>query len=135
MICKGLSMKQITWFFLEGESPTLIVLGAYAIRWPKCARSYFKTENDVVQNLIDDFFLTLTVIGPFHRKDFKWKKIWGYEVNFCKNGSFACEFTKEQKQPPVVIQQQPVFYKIFILELLTKNHWKIRFWIFLHIYF
>ena len=29
---------------------------------------------------------------------------------------------KEQKQPPVVIQQQPVFYKIFILELVTKNH-------------
>ena len=70
-------MKQITQLFLEGESPTLIVLGAYAIRWPKCARSYFKTENDAVQNLIDDFFLTLTVIGPFHRKDFKWKKYGG----------------------------------------------------------
>ena len=36
--------------------------------------TYFNTKTDVAQNLIDDFFLTLTVRGPFHRKDFKWKK-------------------------------------------------------------
>ena len=35
----------------------------------------FKKEINVVQNLIDDFFfLTLTVRGPFHRKDLKLKK-------------------------------------------------------------
>ena len=28
------------------------------------------------------FFLILTVRGPFHRKNFKRKKIWGYRVNF-----------------------------------------------------
>ena len=39
-------------------------------------------KSDVAQNLIVDFFLTLTVRGPIHRKDFKWKKIWGYGVNF-----------------------------------------------------
>ena len=39
--------------------------------------TYFNTKTDVAQNLIDDFFLTLTVRGPFHRKDFKWKKIGG----------------------------------------------------------
>ena len=38
---------------------------------------YFYTKTDVAKNLIDDFFLTLTVRGPFHRKDFKGKKIWG----------------------------------------------------------
>ena len=32
---------------------------------------YFKTETDAAQNLIDDFFLTLTVRGPFHKKYFK----------------------------------------------------------------
>ena len=32
---------------------------------------YFKIETDVAQNLIDNFFLLLTVEGPFHRKDFK----------------------------------------------------------------
>ena len=30
--------------------------------------TYFKTKTDVAQNLIDDFFLTLTVRGPFHKK-------------------------------------------------------------------
>ena len=36
--------------------------------------TYLKTETDVGQNLIHDFFLILTVRGSFHRKDFKWKK-------------------------------------------------------------
>ena len=31
---------------------------------------YFKKETDAAQNLIDDFFLTLAVRRPFHRKDF-----------------------------------------------------------------
>ena len=35
----------------------------------------FKTETNVAQNMIYDFFLTLTVIGPFHRNDFKRKKV------------------------------------------------------------
>ena len=45
--------------------------------------TYFKTETDVAQNLID-FSLILTVRETFHRKDFKWKKIWVYKVNFGK---------------------------------------------------
>ena len=44
--------------------------------------TYLKTETDVAQNLNDDFFQTLTVRGPFHKKDFKCLKIWGYGVNF-----------------------------------------------------
>ena len=32
---------------------------------------YFKTETDIAQDLIDYFFLTLTVRRPFHRKNFK----------------------------------------------------------------
>ena len=40
--------------------------------------TYFNTKTDVAQNLIDDFFfLTFTVSGPFHRKNFKWKKYGG----------------------------------------------------------
>ena len=30
--------------------------------------TYFTAEIDVDQNLTDDFFLTLTVKAPFHRK-------------------------------------------------------------------
>ena len=34
--------------------------------------TYLKAETDVAQNMIDYFFLTLTVRRPFHRKNFKW---------------------------------------------------------------
>ena len=39
--------------------------------------TYFKTKTDEVQNLIDNFFLTLTARRPFHRKDFSEKKCGG----------------------------------------------------------
>ena len=39
--------------------------------------TYFNTKTDVAQNLVHDFFLTLTVRGPFHRKDFKRRKYEG----------------------------------------------------------
>ena len=39
--------------------------------------TYFNTKTDVAQNLIDEFFSTSTVRGPFHRKDFKWRKYGG----------------------------------------------------------
>ena len=51
--------------------------------------TYLNIENDVAQNLIDVFFLILTVTGTFHRKVLKFKSIWGYGVNFWKNGSFV----------------------------------------------
>ena len=35
--------------------------------------TYFITETDAAQNLIDYFFLTLPVRRPFHRKEFKWR--------------------------------------------------------------
>ena len=35
---------------------------------------YFKVETDVAQNLINVFFLILTVTGPVQRMDFKKKK-------------------------------------------------------------
>ena len=39
--------------------------------------TYFKTETDIAQNLMDFFFLILTVIGPSHRKEKKKKKYGG----------------------------------------------------------
>ena len=32
--------------------------------------TYLNTETDLAQDLTDDFFLTLTVRGPFHREGF-----------------------------------------------------------------
>ena len=39
-------------------------------------------EEDHILTLINDFCLILTVRGPFHRKDFKVKNIWGCGINF-----------------------------------------------------
>ena len=50
---------------------------------------HFKTETDVAQNLIDDFFLILAVRVSFHRKDFKLRKRWGYGVISEKTESFV----------------------------------------------
>ena len=75
-------------FFEQDHLLNLFISGVYAKRWPKCARiSIQKLMQPKIWSMI--FFLTLTVRGPFHRKDFKWKKIWGYGVNFWKNGSFV----------------------------------------------
>ena len=74
------------------------------------------------------FFLSLTVRQSFHRKDFKWKNIWGYGVNFWN-------LTKERKQPPVVILHQATFYNIFILCLSQDLIKVLSSWIFLHRYF
>ena len=52
---------------------------------------YFKTETDVAQNLVDNFFfLTLTIRGPFHRKDFKLGKYRCTGLISEKNESFVC---------------------------------------------
>ena len=67
------------------------------------------------------FFLTLTVRGHFHRKDFKWKNIWWYEVNFWKERKFyTTNLTKERKQPPVVILEQAILYSISIVCLYLR---------------
>ena len=55
---------------------------------------YFKTKTDVSQNLIDNFFLTLTVRGPFHRKDFKLKKYGGMGLISEKTEAFYVEFNE-----------------------------------------
>ena len=83
------------------------------------------------------FFLTLTVRGPFHSNDFKWKEIWGYGVSFWKKWKLCMlNLTKERKQPPVVILQQVIFYDISILCLwlrIIRNPIKVfSSWIFLN---
>ena len=57
-------------FFEQDCLIRLIIFGVYA-KNDLSVHIYFKTETAVAQNWIDDFFLTLTVRGPFNRKDFK----------------------------------------------------------------
>ena len=73
--------------------------------------TYFKTETDVAQNLIDDFFLTLTVRGPFYRKNFKWKKNMEVRGSFLKIGKLWMQ---------IVILQHAIFYNIYFLSLWLR---------------
>ena len=79
-------------------------------------RRYFKTETAVAQNLIKDFFLTLTARWPFHRKDFKWKEIWGYGVNFWKKQKLCIQnLTKREEAANSRYSATGIFYNISIL--------------------
>ena len=62
------------WFFEQYHLLNLFILGVYAKRWPEFA--HIQNRN----------------WGPFHRKDFKWKKIYGDVglVSEKKNGRFVC---------------------------------------------
>ena len=76
-------------FFEQYHLLNLFILGVYAKRWPKCACiSMQKLMQPKIWSMI--FFLTLTVRGPFHRKDFKWKKNAGTGLISAKNGGFVC---------------------------------------------
>ena len=78
--------------------------------------TYFETETDVNQNLIDDFLIvTLTVTGLSIGRVLN-EKGGGERGYFLKRRKFCMQsLTKERKQPPVVILQQAIFYNIFIL--------------------
>ena len=79
--------------------------------------TYFETETDVNQNLIDDFLIvTLTVTGLSIGRVLNEKGGGGERGYFLKRRKFFMQsLTKERKQPPVVILQQAIFYNIFIL--------------------
>ena len=78
-----------------------------------------QSKTDVAQNLINDFFPTLTVRGPFHRKDFKWKKYGG--TGLISEKLSMQNLTKEQKQPLVASLQHAIFHNIFILWLWLRT--------------
>ena len=59
----------------------------------------------------DQQFFSLTVRGPFHRKDFKLKKIL---------------IEKVEKELPLLIMEQLIFYIYIYTVLVVKNHQKIQ---------
>ena len=72
--------------------------------------TYFKKETNEVQNLIDDFFLTLTVTGPLSiGRILSEKKYEGAGLISEKTEALLQNLTKERKQPPVAIPQQAIF--------------------------
>ena len=79
--------------------------------------TYFKTEIDVAQNPLDEFFSNFDWQKTFPQEGFQVKKNKGVRGYFLKKNKrkFCMQnLTKERKQPPVVILQQAIFYNIFI---------------------
>ena len=88
--------------------------------------TYFKTETDVAQNLIDDFFQTLTVRGPFQKK--KKKKKGGYGINFLKKKKKKALYAELNKRVEAATSSYSAtgeFLQYIYSVLVVKNHQKI----------
>ena len=84
--------------------------------------TYFKTETDAAQNLIDDFFATLNVRRPFHRKDFKWKKYGGIGLLSEKTEALHAELNERGEAATSIYSAEVDFLQYIYLVLMTKNH-------------
>ena len=58
---------------------------------------------------------SMTVRGPFHRKDLKWEKIWGYGVNFKKTEVLYVERNERAEAATGTYSEQAILVSIFIL--------------------
>ena len=114
-------------FFEQDRLLNLIILGVYVKRWPKYAGGISKTETDVAQNLTDDFFLTLTVRGTFHRMDFKWKKIGGTGGYFLKKMEvWYAELNERVEAAASSYSAAGDFLQNIYSAIMAKNHQKIQ---------
>ena len=87
---------------------------------------YFKTETEIAQNLTDVFFfLTLTVRGPFHGKDFKWKKYWGKGLISEKAEALHVEINERVETTTSSYSATGDFLQYFYSAFAVKNHQKI----------
>ena len=82
---------------------------------------YFKTKTVVAQNLIDDFFLTLNVRGPFHRKDFKWKINGGTGLISEKTEALHVELNESAEAATGYSVREHFLQYIYSVPV-TKNH-------------
>ena len=87
---------------------------------------YFWTETDAAKNLIDDFFLTLTVRRPFHRKDFKWKygkvsEVWDYFLKK-KTEALQAELNERAEAVTNIYSPEVDFSQYIYLVVLAENH-------------
>ena len=84
--------------------------------------TYFKTETDVAQNLIDYFFLTLTVRRPFHRKDFKWRGNGSMELLSEETEALHAELSKRAEAATSIYSTAADFLQCICLVLVAKYH-------------
>ena len=63
---------------------------------------------------------------PFHRKEFKWKKMWGYWVSFWKMEASYAEFNERVKAATSSYSGTGEFLQYIYSAIVTKNHQNIR---------
>ena len=81
---------------------------------------YFETETDIAQNLIDYFFLTLTVRRPFHKKNFKWR---GYgSTGLCSEETEALHAELNERAKAATSIYYAVILQYIYLLLVAKYH-------------
>ena len=86
----------------------------------------FQYKTDVAQNLIDGFFLTLTVREPFNRMDFKLKKIWGYGLIYEKMEALYAELNERAEAATRSFSVTGDILQYIYSVPVTKNHQNIR---------
>ena len=88
--------------------------------------TYFKTETDVAQNLIEDFFLTLNVRGPSIERILSEKKYGGTGLISGKTEALYAELTKRAEAATSSYSATDDFLQYIYSVLMTENHQNIR---------
>ena len=111
-------------FFEQDHLLNLIILIVYAKRWPTFARISKQPLTWLkVWSMI--FFLTLTVRGTFHRKDFLWKK-GDMGLISEKMEALYAELNKTAEATTSGYFVTDDFLQYIYSVLVAKNHHKIR---------
>ena len=77
--------------------------------------TYFTTETDAAQNLVDDFFFKLWLLeDPSIGRILSEKKYGGTGLLSEKTEVLHAEINEKLEEPPAVILQKSIFYNIFI---------------------
>ena len=84
--------------------------------------TYFKTETYVSQNLIDYFFLTLTVRRPFYRKGFNWRGYGSMGLLSEETEALHTELTKRAEAAFSSYFAAVDFLQYIYLVLVAKYH-------------
>ena len=82
--------------------------------------TYLKAETDVAQNMIDYFFLTLTVRRPFHRKNFKWGGYGNTGLRSEETEGLHAELNKRAEAAPSIYSGAAHFLQYIYSVLVAK---------------
>ena len=85
-------------------------------------RTYLKAETNVAQNMIDYFFLTLTVRRPFHRKNFKWRGYGSTGLRSEETEGLHAELNERAEAATSIYSAAAYFLQYIYLVLVAKYH-------------